>query len=524
MISFHKQSIIQATFLLTLVSFIGKGLGFIREMSIASVFGAKTITDAYVVAQVLPATLAGLVGGALTTVFIPVFLEQKEKYGEKQAWKAANTVISVSIIYLSIATIFALVFTYPFTGLIAPGFSQEKRDLAVLITRMMLPCLILYGLLGLFTGLLQSYKHFFIPAIGGLLFNIFIIGFVLVFGKKFPAGSLAIGNILGILSQVVIAFWYLKKRISHLEWHIDFKHPAVRQTFYLMIPILIGTSAGYINLIVDRIFASGLPEGSISALNFAARVRDLPVSLFASSIATAVYPTTSELVANNDIEKIRNLLIKTLSFTWLIILPATAGLMALDKDIIRLLFERGAFDPRATYLTAGALRYYSIGIFAIASSPVVARTFYSFQDTVTPVVVSFISIGLNIVLNSILVRSMLHEGLALATSISGTFTFILLIFLLRKKMQSIGGRFLLIDFSKITIASLIMGYVVRELNLKFVKSNGSLIYEILSITILIVIGILVYILFVFLLKVKSGVQLRDLIERHIKIPKRTTKI
>ncbi|MGC8717143.1 MAG: murein biosynthesis integral membrane protein MurJ [bacterium] len=516
MINLRKQTIIQATFLLTLVSLIGKGLGFIREMSIASVFGAKTITDAYIVAQVLPATLAGLVGGALTTVFIPVFLEQKEKYGEKEAWRAANTVISVGCIYLLIATLLALILTYPFIELIAPGFSQEKRDLAVLITRMMMPGLILYGLLGLFTGLLQSYKHFFIPSIGGLLFNIFIIGFVLVFGKRFPAGSLVTGNILGVLSQVIIALWYLKRSMPYLEWHIDYRHPAVKQTFYLMIPILVGTSAGYINLIVDRIFASALPEGSISALNFAARVRDLPVSLFASSIATAVYPTTSELVANNDIHRIRDLLIKTLSFTWLIIIPAEVGLFILDKEIIRLLFQRGAFDLTATYLTAGALRYYSIGIFALASSPIVARTFYSFQDTVTPVVISFISIGLNIALNALLVRSMLHEGLALATSISGIFAFILLVFLLRKKMKSIGGKFLLLEFSKITLASLVMGYVVRSLNLIIAKPNTNLIYEILSIMLLISVGVLVYILSILLLKVRSGIQLKEFIERRIK--------
>jgi len=520
MINLHKQSILQATFLLTLVTLISKVLGFVREMSIASVFGAKTITDAYVVAQVLPATLAGLVGGALTTVFIPVFLEQKEKYGEKQAWEAANTIISVSIVYLFIATVFALIFTYPFITLIAPGFSQERRDLTVLITRMMLPGLVVYGLLGLFTGLLQSYKHFFIPAIGGLLFNIFIIGFVLLFGKRFPAGSLALGNLMGILSQVVIAFWYLKKRMSHLGWHIDFKHPAIKQTLYLMIPILIGTSAGYLNLIVDRIFASGLPEGSISALNFAARVRDLPISLFASSIATAVYPTTSELVANNEIDKIKNILNKILNFTWLIIIPASVGLIVLDQNIIRLLFERGAFDARATYLTAGALKFYSLGLFAIAASPIVARTFYSFQDTVTPVVVSFISIGMNIIFNAILVKVMALEGLALATSISGSISFILLIYLLRRKVGSIRGKVLIVDFLKITISSMIMGVFVWFLKNWLYRYRLDGIYELLTLGFIIIAGCLVYIFLIFLLKIEGGKQLEEIIRRRIKVLKR----
>jgi len=514
MINFHKQSIVQATFLLTAIAFLSKILGFLREVTIANVFGATAITDAYLVASVLPGIVAGLIGGSLTTVFIPVFLEEREKKGEQEAWLAANTILSVSFVYLVIATILAYTLATPFLKLIAPGFPADRLAMATLLTRLLLPSLIFHGLLGILTGLAQSYKQFLIPAIGGFLYNICIILSILLLGRRIPPLSLALGNVLGVFLQVILVYLYLNKKISHIKWHIDFSHPAIKKTFYLMIPILIGTSAGYINVIVDRIFASGLPEGSISALNFAVRVRDLPISLFASSIAVAIYPTTSELVVANRNDRIIDLLNKAIRFTWLIVIPASVGLIVLDKDIIRLLFERGAFDSRATLLTAGALRYYSLGLFATASAPVIARTFYSFQDTVTPVVVSFLSIGLNICLNAILVRVMSHLGLALATSISGVFSFSLLLILLRKKLGTIGGRRLILDFSKISLASLLMGG-----GLLFFKNsllNFDFKLEFIRLFLLILIGILIYGIAISILLKEERERLKSIVRKYVR--------
>ncbi|MGC8971703.1 MAG: murein biosynthesis integral membrane protein MurJ [bacterium] len=488
MINIHKQSILQATVLLTVIAFLSRIFGFFREVIIANVFGAKAITDAYLVAQVLPLTLAGLIGGALTTVFIPVFLEEKEKNGEEKAWYAADTVLSVSFVYLIVATVISYLLTEPFLRLIAPGFPSDRLKLATLMTRLLLPSLLFHGILGILTGLSQSYKQFLIPSIGGFLYNLCVIFSIITLGKALPPFSLALGNVLGVFLQVFLVFLYLKKRLPYIRWHIDFSHPAVKKTFYLMIPVLLGASVGYLNTIIDRIFASGLPEGSISALNFGARIKDLPVSLFANSLSIAIYPTASELVIEGRNDKIIDLLNKAIRFIWIIVIPASIGLIVLDKEIIRFLFERGAFDSRATILTAGALRFYSLGLFAFSAGPVVARAFYSFQDTATPVIVSFLAIGMNILLNAILVRVMAHLGLALATSISSMFSFILLLFLLKKKLGYIGGEKLVINFTKILLSSLIMGCA-----LFFLKGYLSFIrIEFFRISVLILIGISIY--------------------------------
>ncbi|MBC7320969.1 murein biosynthesis integral membrane protein MurJ [bacterium] len=512
MINIHRQSILQATVLLTAIAFVSRVLGFFREVVIASIFGAKAITDAYLVAQVLPLTLAGLVGGALTTVFIPVFLEEKEKNGEDKAWYAANTILSVSLVYLIIALFLSYLFTEQFLKLIAPGFPRDRLELAVLMTRLLLPSLLFYGTLGILTGLSQSYKQFLIPGIGGLLHNICIILSVVTLGRSLPPFSLALGNVLGVFLQTFLVFLYLKNRMPYIKWHIDFSHPAVKKTFYLMIPILLGTSISYLNIIIDRIFASGLPEGSISALNFSARVKDLPVSLFASSLSVAIYPTTSELVVEGKNNKIIELLNRSIRLIWLIVIPATIGLIVLDKEIIKLLFERGAFDSRATILTAGALRYYSLGLFASAVGPIIARVFYSFQDTVTPVVVGFFAIGLNICLNAILIRVIAHLGLALATSMSSIFSFILLLILLRKKLGYIGGRKLLFDFTKILFSSLIMGSILL-FSKNYLDFIGS---EFLRIIVLILLGISVYSIIMLLIMSEEREKLKTILARFIR--------
>jgi len=225
MINIHKQSILQATFILTAVAFLSRILGFLREVAIASTFGARAITDAYLVAQVLPGTLAGLVGGALTTVFIPVFLEERERNGEEKAWYTANTVLSVSLIYLIISLLLSYLLTEPFLKLIAPGFPEDRLELAILLTRLLLPSLLFYGILGILTGLSQAYKQFLIPAIGGLLYNICMILSILLLGRTLPPLSLALGNVLGVFLQVLLVFLYLKNRLPYIRWHIDFSHP-----------------------------------------------------------------------------------------------------------------------------------------------------------------------------------------------------------------------------------------------------------------------------------------------------------
>ncbi|MCS7175975.1 murein biosynthesis integral membrane protein MurJ [Pseudothermotoga sp.] len=479
----QAESIAKASFIILVVNFSSRILGFLREILIAYFFGAKAIVDSFLVANVLPTTIAGLIGGALTTVFIPVFIEKKEKEGEETAWEGARSVFGVSLVYLFTMLSISYAVAPFFIKAIAPGFAEERLRLALSMSNVMLPSIVFLGMLGLLTGIFNSYRLFTIPALAGLSYNVCLILFM-VLAKDFPLIGLGLGNTMGIIVQVMILFLIARKTWSGWGIGFSFSHPMLKKVWRLMVPIFIGTGVGYLNLIVDRIFASLLPEGTISAMNFAVRIKEIPIGLFVLAISQAIYPVTASQFAHGKIEEFRNLFSRSLETLWLFMLPCTAGLLILARETVRFLFERGAFTAQATSLTAQALFFYALGLFFRTSLDLTARVFYSFQDTKTPVRIGIMGLVLNIVLNAVLVRTMAHRGLALATSISSAFMFTVLIEILRRRMGGIGGRTLLKNLIKIVLATTVMGLFVMALkplarsNLGYIASVtlGALVY------------------------------------------------
>jgi peptidoglycan biosynthesis protein MviN/MurJ (putative lipid II flippase) len=234
-------------------------------------------------------------------------------------------------------------------------------------------------------------------------------------------------------------------------------HPGVKEIAVLTVPVLIGLISAELNLVVDRILASGLAEGSISALNYAARLKSMPEGLFAVSLLTVFYPQLSRLAADGRIDKFKENINRAASGVVFLLLPMTAGFLALNRPMVEVLFQRGAFDARAAALTSEALFYYAIGLTFTALSALLVRAFYSLEDTRTPLKVSFIAVGLNIILNLLLIGPMAHAGLALATSLAGGSMFFLNFLLLRRKIGPLGAKDFLLQTGKYSVASLIMG-------------------------------------------------------------------
>ncbi len=455
----QEESIARASFIILLANFLSRILGFVREILIAQFFGAQAVTDSFLVAQVLPATIAGLIGGALTTVFIPVFVEEREKHGEEKAWEGARAVFGVSFLYL----LFMLGVGYGiapfFIRGIAPGFEGERLHLAVRMNQVMLPSLLSLGLLGLMTGVFQAYRFFTLPAIAGLLSNVCLIAFLLG-AKRHPVASLGGGSLAGAVVQVLFLVVLAKRKWPFWGVKLSFSHPMLKRMWKLMIPIFIGTGVGYLNLIVDRIFASLLPTGTIAALNFAIRVKEIPTGLFGAALSQAIYPVTALQVSRGKTEELRDLFSRSLETLWLFTVPSVAGLILLSQETIRFFFERGAFTASATVITSQALLFYSLGLVPAVSLDIVGKIFYSFQDTQTPVKVGILGLLLNIVLNIIFIKPMAHRGLALATSLSATFMFLVLLEILRRRLKGIGGKALLANLGKIFLATFTMTVVL----------------------------------------------------------------
>ncbi len=501
-----SQSLTFAALILFLATLFSRLLGFMREMVIAHYFGASAQTDAFLVAFIVPGIIANLVSLAVVAALIPVFTEYHIKHGEEEAWKMTSTIINLLLFALILGSLFTALAAPFIISLIGPGLSKATRELAESLVRVMSPAILFMGLAGLTTALLNAYKHFFSPAFAGLFLNIGIITCALLFAKSYGTLSLALGVVIGALLQLLGQIPSLAKKFSYYRLSIDLKHSGVKQFFFLMTPFFIGTAIWQLNLVVDRILASSLEEGSIAALNFGARVMDVPLGLFGMTLVTALYPTLSQQVVEERLDQLRRTLSEALRILWFLLIPSSVGLIVLSEPIIRFLFERGAFNVRATHMTSIALIYYSIGIFAHGANFILTRVFFSMKDFNTPVKLGAISVAVNIILNLILIRYLAHGGLALATSIAAFVNFLLLTYALRKKLGSIDGSRIFRSGIKILFASLIMGLVCL-LGLKDFQSlmevNMNLRYKIIQVGSLIFLGSFTYLLLAFLLRMEE---------------------
>ncbi|MCR4428139.1 MAG: murein biosynthesis integral membrane protein MurJ [Caldiserica bacterium] len=455
-----RQTAAQAALLLTIISVISKPLGLLREIVIADFFGASKVTDAFFISQILPNVFGTIIAGALISAFIPVFIRVRETGGESEAWVLTSKVFSLLTLVLILICLSIYFFAGPVTRIMAPGFGPSEQELASWLVKFMIPTVFLGTLLGLFTAILNSYQHFLLPAAAALLNNVFLIVAVLLLAAKSGIVSLIIGSIGAVLFQFLIVGGGLLVRKPFLKLNFKWRDPNLSLIFKMVIPIVIGSSAGLLNLLVDRAIASGLPEASISALNYSSKIMGIPQGMFIANVATAIFPTLSLQVARNALEDFRRSLSRGLRALWYIILPSTAGLVFLASPIIATIYQHGAFTAEDTILTSGTLVFYSLGLFAHGGNSLLSNAFVSLRDTITPMKLGFLVVATNIVLNLLLSRIMGASGIALATSISAFLNFLLLSLLLQKKVgQGVlkgSGR----ELFKMIFASLIMGFSV----------------------------------------------------------------
>ena len=227
--------------------------------------------------------------------------------------------------------------------------------------------------------------------------------------------------------------------------------------FFLALPLLLGASVDEVNVLIDRTMASGLAEGGVSALNYAYKLNTFVKGLFASSIVSVFYPTVAKMVAEGSKDSIKNQVSETISVIALFVVPCTIGALVFSEEIVMFLFGRGAFSSEAVAMTSQALFFYSLGMLAVAAGEVLSRTCYALQDTMTPTLCAMASVFVNIVLNAILSRYLGLGGLALASSIAGSFRAVLLVIALVRKIGGFGIRRIAVSLMKIGIVSVVMG-------------------------------------------------------------------
>ncbi len=451
--------------------------GFIRDVVIAWFFGAGLSSDAFFVAFRIPNLLRRLFAeGSLSVAFIPVFTEHLTNRGKNEAFELARSAIRLLSILLVVITIIGILLAPVIVRIIAPGFAAApgKLSVTIFLTRIMFPYIFFIGMVALSMGILNVLGHFAAPALAPVLLNISIIGSVFLISPYMdnPVTGLAIGVLIGGFLQLGLQVPFLIKKGFFFWEKAKIYHPGLKKIGLLMLPTIFGAAVYQINILVGTLLASLLAEGSISYLYYADRLVQFPLGIFAIATATAVLPSLSRQAAQNDLSAVRDTFSYAMRMIFFITIPSMVGLIVLREPIVALLFKRGAFDAETTRLTAYALLYYSIGLWAFSAVRIVVSTFYALQDTKTPVRMAVISVGANIMLGIILMGPMGHGGLALSTSLASILNLVLLVRALRVKLGTLELRNISESVFKTMICSGIMGAVVWATALFIIPSDN----------------------------------------------------
>ena len=464
--------------------------GLIREMVFSRFFGAGYLYDAYQAAFTIPNLLRDLFAeGALSVAFVKVFTDYQVKLGEEEAWRLAALVFNLLAVTLSAIVVLGILLAPYFVPIITWGFSPEKARLATNLTQIMFPFILFVALAAVTMGVLNTKGNFAIPASASTAFNIVSIISGLALAYYLSAGGwekpikedaspeisaqwaitgMAIGTLIGGVAQIGIQLPSLFKVGFRFKPLLSFTNRGVRRVMRLMGQATIGTSAVQIKVLFDLLMVSSI-DGGRSWLSYSFRLMQFPIGVFGVAIGMASLPALARLGSKNNIAKFRSTLSNSLGLVFLMTIPSACGLLVLGEPIVRLIYQGGSFDSFDTDMVRWSLAAYSLGLAGYAAIKVLSPSFYALEDAKTPMYVSIASIIVHIFFSYTMTAYFStigvsperpngygHIGVALSTSIIATVSFLILAFLMRRKIKRIEAGKITSSFIKILIASIIM--------------------------------------------------------------------
>lgn len=497
------SKVAKATIGLMIATMLAKVLGFGRELVLASAYGTSIYSDAYLTAMNIPLVVLTVIGTTIATVFVPIHNEIEYNLGVKDSLKFTNNIFNIIIIFCISLTVIGLIFTEDIVKLFAIGFEGESLKIAVNFTKIIIISTLFIGLSYLLTAYLQLKQAFIILGSITIPRNIIII-ISIILSLNYSPYIMIIGTLFAFIIEFLIQLCVSIKKGYRYECYVKINDKYVKKAIYLISPVLIGVAVNQLNAMIDRTLASTLVEGSISALNYANKLNGFVIGLFITSIVTVIYPILSKLSSEKNEEEFINAITKSINSVILLVLPISVGALVLATPIVKLLFERGEFDAKATNMTAIALAMYSLGMVSFGLREILGKVFYSLQDTKTPMINGVLAMIMNIVLNIILVRYLGIAGLALATSISAIICILLLFISLNKKVGYFGQDKILIITTKSMIAAIFMG-IITHFGYGLLSSilKDGLIQDTISLFGSILLGAVVYAIIIIILKVEE---------------------
>jgi len=513
-----KNKIFKAAILVSVMTIINKPLGFIRQAIIAAYYGVSSQTDAFFLAQNMPSLLLPAVCTALSTAFITIYVSKLIKDGEKEGNNFASSAIVFNLIVAGVLSLLIFIFSPFIVKVFAPGFDKETLLLATKLTRIVMSIFAFTMLQYMLDAVLKSNKFYIGSQITGILYNLIIISITLMIGNKFGVYGLTWTFVIGHIAQSILLIILSKKKL-------EFKFPKlgmnddIKQMFKIAIPILIGNSVVQLNNIVDKMLASYLEKGAVSALSYSNTLNSFVITIIITSLSTVLYPTMADYISRDDKNNLINSISNSIIMLVLVLAPISIITSIYSRDVVSIAYGRGSFDINAIMLTSSALRFYGLGFVFIGIKEIGAKLFYAYKDTRAPLTNGVISVGLNIVFSIVLSRFMGIAGIALGTTISLFITTILYFISIKRKIPEISLNNFINTFIKIIIAGLIMA--ISIVVFKFISKDLSSLVRFSLVTVL---GFIIYISLLYILRCNELIEIIKFIKgkmRSIRIRKRT---
>ena len=503
------NKIFKAAFLVMIISILSRFLGLFRDMLVGYQFGVSIYTDAYKAAVSVPETIFTIVGLAISTVFIPMLSKVKYDKNKDEMFKFSNNIISILLVISIIIFALGFIFTNEIVAFMFDGFSKEKFILTVFLTRITLFNLLFLSINACYTAMLQVCEDFVIPSILGMFFNAPMIIYLLCFNDISIVG-LTIANVIGNFLRVAVQVPVLYKHGYRFKLFINLKDERIKKILILIIPVIIGSGANSLNMIVDMKVASSLGDGAVSGLDFAQKIIVFANTAITTSIVTVMYPLMANKLNEGDNKGFSMYLTKSISIIALLLIPISIGFILLNKEIISAFYERGKFNDVAVGITASAFLGYSLVLPFTGVRDILNSSLFSMQKTKVTTINGIVGVVVNIILSISLSKVFGIFGVAIASTVASMITAVLLFISTRKFVGHFDIFPMIIKLLKISLSSMVMILVLTLLNNMINLNNAILIILLNSL-----VGASIYLIACKILKIEELNELIDMIKNNV---------
>jgi putative peptidoglycan lipid II flippase len=443
-----QRRVASAAAVIAFGNILSRGLGLLRDVVIASTFGATGGTDAFVFARTIPQNLYDLlVGNVTTAAFVPVFVQHARD--ERQFWRLVGAIFSLAALAFVTLAVLLAVFAEPLLTVLGPGItSEDQRALAITLMRIALVSVIFQGLAGVLTSALYAQNRFALPAFATASYNVGVIVGVLLLAQPLGYPALPAGLILGAVAQFLLQASGLRSFWRVYRPHIDLRDPGVRRILALAGTVAAGLVVTIIGNLIDANLALHLPAGNYTSMQYATRIIQFPLGIVGLAVSFAILPTLSRLNpgAGGSLDEYRDALVFGMKLVLLLMLPAFAIIAALSQPLVAVIFERNAFQPADTARTAAIFLFYSPQLPFTALDLLLINAFYARQNARTPVLVGVVTVFVYLAVALLTIGPLEARGLALANAVQNSSHALILLLLLRRSLPGLNLGSALVPF------------------------------------------------------------------------------